>query len=194
MSIENIFNSDIFKWVILPILIFTARLVDVSLGTIRIIFISRGLKYIAPIIAFFEINIWLIAISQIILNLNNPLYSISYASGFALGNFIGILIEEKLSLGTVMIRIIIKHDSDKIIECLRCKKYGVTAIDAKGNNGDVKIIFAVIRRSDLKNILDDIKHIHPQAFYTVEDVRTVEKAIFPMNKPRGFLRFYRKGK
>lgn len=193
MNLESLFNSDTFKWVILPILIFLARLTDVSLGTIRIIFISRGLKYVAPIIAFFEINIWLLAIAQIMLNLNNPICALAYAGGFAMGNLVGILIEEKISVGSVIVRIITRHDSDKIIKCLKSKKYGVTIVDAKGNKGDVKIIFAVIRRGDLNKILDDIKCIHPDAFYTVEDVRTVEKAIFPMNK-RGIFRFYRKGK
>jgi len=193
MIIENFFNSDIFKWIILPLLIFIARLTDVSLGTIRIIFISRGLKYIAPLIAFFEINIWLLAIAQIMLNLNNPICAIAYAGGFAMGNLVGILIEEKLSIGTVILRIITKHDSDKIINCLKSNKYGVTTVDAQGNNGDVKIILAVVRRSDLKKILHDIKGIHPHAFYTVEDVKTVEDAMFPINK-RGLFRFYRKGK
>ena len=193
MNLESLFNSDIFKWIILPLLIFIARLTDVSLGTIRIIFISRGLKYIAPLIAFFEINIWLLAIAQIILNLNNPICAVAYTGGFAIGNFVGILIEEKLSIGSVILRIIIRHDIDKIINCLRSKKYGVTTIDARGNNGDVKIILAVVRRSDIKRILQDIKDIHPHAFYTVEDVRTVEDAIFPIDK-RGLFRFYRKGK
>ena len=193
MNLESLFNSDIFKWIILPLLIFIARLTDASLGTIRIIFISRGLKYIAPLIAFFEINIWLLAIAQIILNLNNPICAVAYTGGFAIGNFVGILIEEKLSIGSVILRIIIRHDIDKIINCLRSKKYGVTTIDARGNNGDVKIILAVVRRSDIKRILQDIKDIHPHAFYTVEDVRTVEDAIFPIDK-RGLFRFYRKGK
>jgi len=193
MSLEALFNSDIFKWVLLPLLIFLARLIDVSLGTIRIIFISRGLKYIAPLIAFVEINIWLLAIAQIIYNLDNPICVIAYAGGFALGNLAGILIEEKLSIGSVILRIITRHDSNKMIDCLKSKKYGVTTIDAQGNNGDVKIILAVVRRSDLNKILCDIKSIHPHAFYTVENVRTVEEATVPMNK-RGPFRFYRKGK
>lgn len=193
MNLENLFNSDIFKWVILPLLIFLARLIDVSLGTIRIIFISRGFKYIAPLIAFIEINIWLLAIAQIILNLDNPVCAIAYAGGFALGNLVGIVIEEKLSIGSVIVRIITRHESDKIIDCLKSKKYGVTIVDAKGNKGDVKIIFAVVRRGDLKKILDDVKSIHPDAFYTVENVRTVEKAMFPREN-RGLFQFYRKGK
>ena len=193
MNLESLFNSDIFKWIILPLLIFFSRLIDVSLGTIRIIFISRGFKYIAPIIAFIEINIWLLAITQIILNLDNPVYAIAYAGGFALGNFVGMIIEEKISIGTVLVRIITKHDTQKLIECLKSAKYGVTTHDAEGVNGPVKIIFAVIRRGDLNNIVEHIKQVHPHAFYTVEDVRSVEEAIFPISKRR-FFRFFRKAK
>jgi uncharacterized protein YebE (UPF0316 family) len=193
MNLENLFNSDIFKWMILPILIFTARLVDVSLGTIRIIFISRGLKYIAPLIAFIEINIWLLAVAQIIMNLSNPLYAMAYAGGFAMGNLVGMVIEEKISIGSVIVRIIVKHDGDKIYDHLTSEKYGVTMVDAKGIEGDVKLILVVIRRGDLKKILDHIKTIHPHAFYTVEDTRTVKDAVLPVAR-RGLFRFYRKAK
>jgi len=193
MNLETLFNSDLFKWIILPLLIFFSRLTDVSLGTIRIIFISRGFKYIAPIIAFIEINIWLLAIAQIMLHLNNPVYSIAYAGGFALGNYVGMIIEEKISIGTVLVRIITKHDAQKLIECLKSAKYGVTTHDAEGINGPVKIIFAVIRRGDLHKIVEHIKQVHPHAFYTVEDVRSVEEAIFPISKRR-FFRFFRKAK
>jgi uncharacterized protein YebE (UPF0316 family) len=193
MNLENLFNSDLFKWVILPLMIFFARLIDVSLGTIRIIFISRGFKYIAPLIAFFEINIWLLAIAQIMLNLNNPVCSIAYAGGFAMGNFVGMLLEEKISIGSVIVRIIVKHDSDKIYSYLKSEKYGVTIVDAKGIEGEVKLIFVVIRRGDLKKILNHIKTIHPHAFYTVEDVRTVQDAVLPITR-KGLFRVYRKVK
>ncbi len=79
MDALSFYNSDLFKWVILPILIFVARLIDVSLGTLRIIFVSHGLKYIAPIVGFVEINIWLLAIGQIMQNLNNLVCSLAYA-------------------------------------------------------------------------------------------------------------------
>lgn len=193
MTLENLFNSDLFTWAILPLMIFFARLIDVSLGTIRIIFISRGFKYIAPLIAFIEINIWLLAIAQIMLHLDNPACSIAYAAGFAMGNLVGMLIEEKISIGSVIVRIIVKHDSDKIYNYLKSEKYGVTVVDAKGIEGDVKLIFAVIRRGDLKKILNHIKTIHPHAFYTIEDTRTVQDAVLPVTR-KGLFRFYRKAK
>jgi len=78
MNLEMIANSEIFKWVILPLLIFLARVLDVSLGTIRIVFISRGLKHFAPLIGFFEVIIWLLAIRVIMQNLNNVVCYIAY--------------------------------------------------------------------------------------------------------------------
>jgi len=193
MDLISIYDSDLFRWVILPLLIFILRLIDVSLATLRIMFISRGLKYIAPIIAFIEINIWLLAIGQIIINLNNIVCNLAYAAGFALGNLLGIIIEEKISIGLVLVRIITKHDTEKLVECLKKEKYGVTIHDAEGENGRVKIIYSVIRRKDLKATLNIIEKIHPHAFYTVEDVRSVGEAILPANKNKGF-GFLRKGK
>lgn len=193
MDLLSFYNSDVFKWVILPVLIFLARMTDVSLGTLRIIFVSHGFKYIVPIVAFIEINIWLLAIGQIMQNLNNMITSLAYAGGFATGAFVGMLIEERLSIGMVMVRVICKHDTTELIKSLREANYGVTTHDAEGVNGPVKIIFAVIRREDLRDILNRIHKIHPHAFYSVEDVRSVGEAMFPYHRHRLF-QSHRKGK
>jgi uncharacterized protein YebE (UPF0316 family) len=194
----SFYNSDLFKWVILPILIFLARLTDVSLGTMRIIFVSRGVKYLAPVIGFVEVNIWLLAIGQIMENLsnNNPnsiVCTLAYAGGFATGSFVGILIEEKVSIGLVLLRLISRHDTKELIDYLKSQNYGVTTHDAEGVKGPVKIIFAVIRRKDLHSVLDRINQIHPHAFYSVEDVRSVGEAVMPMHR-RHLFSFQRKGK
>ena len=198
MDLMSFYNSDLFKWVILPILIFLARLTDVSLGTMRIIFVSRGVKYLAPVIGFVEVNIWLLAIGQIMENLsnNNPnsiVCTLAYAGGFATGSFLGILIEEKVSIGLVLLRLISRHDTKELIEYLKSENYGVTIHDAEGVKGPVKIIFAVIRRKDLHNVLDRINQIHPHAFYSVEDVRSVGEAVMPMHR-RHLFSWQRKGK
>jgi uncharacterized protein YebE (UPF0316 family) len=198
MDLMSFYNSDLFKWVILPILIFLARLTDVSLGTMRIIFVSRGVKYLAPVIGFVEVNIWLLAIGQIMENLsnNNPnsiVCTLAYAGGFATGSFVGILIEEKVSIGLVLLRLISRHDTKELIEYLKSENYGVTIHDAEGVKGPVKIIFAVIRRKDLHSVLDRINQIHPHAFYSVEDVRSVGEAVMPTHR-RHLFSFQRKGK
>ena len=199
MDLMSFYNSDVFRWVILPILIFLARLTDVSLGTLRIIFISRGIKYLAPLIGFVEINIWLLAIGQIMGNLNNNtpnsiVCSFAYAGGFAIGNLVGILIEEKLSIGLVLVRLIIRHDTKELIEYLKSENYGVTTHDAEGVKGPVKIIFAVIRRRDLHSVIDRVEQLHPHAFYSVEDVRSVGEAVMPLHRHRSLFRWQRRGK
>ena len=111
-------NSWYYTWMLLPFLIFAARVLDVSLGTVRVIFVSRGLKYLAPLVGFFEILIWLLAIGQIMKNLSNPACYIAYAAGFAMGNFVGICVAERLSLGVVLIRVVTKKDALPLVQVL----------------------------------------------------------------------------
>jgi len=173
----NLTNIDIYAWIVLPILIFLARVGDVSLGTIRIIFVSKGIKYLAPLVGFFEILIWLMAISQIMQNLSNVYYYFFYAGGFAMGNFMGIVIEEKLSIGTVAIRIITRKDATKLIEGLKKKKYGITVVDAEGSKGNVKLIFTIVNRQNIQNVINIVKKYNPKSFYSIEDIRHVSEPL-----------------
>jgi len=198
--IESFFTSDLFAWVILPLMIFFARICDVSLGTIRVIFISKGIKYLAPLIGFFEVIIWLLAIGQVMNNLTNFVAYIAYGAGFALGTFIGMLIEEKISLGLTSVRIITKEDPAELLQYLRENNYGVTSIDGEGGTGRVKMVFTIIKRQDLPHVIGIIKQFHPNAFYSIEEVKSVAEGVFPEPRSRGVfswidsLRFYRKGK
>jgi uncharacterized protein YebE (UPF0316 family) len=176
-------NADIYAWIILPILIFLARVCDVTLGTIRIIFVSRGIKYLAPIVGFFEILIWLLAIGQIFQDFSNIYYYIFYAGGFATGNYVGIYIEDKLSLGLVILRVITRKDATKLIDTLQSMKYGLTSVDAEGIKGKVKIIFTVIKRHDTRRVINLVKKYNPTAFYSLEDVRSVSEALLPQVTP-----------
>jgi uncharacterized protein YebE (UPF0316 family) len=182
MDIASFYQSEIFRFVIVPVLIFLARICDVTLDTLRIIYVSRGMKRLAPLIGFFEVLIWLVAITQILNNLTNPIYYFAYAGGFAMGNFIGILIEEKMAIGTVVIRIITQKDAFALIEFLKCGGYGVTHVDAQGSLGPVKIIFTIVKRKDIDNVLEIIRQCNPLAFFTIEDVRSVREGVFPLNK------------
>lgn len=180
MDLAAFYSSEVFKFVVLPAFIFLARVCDVTLDTLRIIYVSRGMKFLAPIIGFFEVLIWLIAITQIFHNLTNPIYYIAYAGGFAMGNFIGIIIEAKMAIGTVVIRIITQKDASKLIDFLKGDGYGVTHTDAQGAMGPVKIIFTIIKRKDIARVLKIIKKFNPHSFYTIEDVRSVRKGVFPL--------------
>ncbi|PKN86130.1 MAG: hypothetical protein CVU51_07655 [Deltaproteobacteria bacterium HGW-Deltaproteobacteria-1] len=184
MDIAAIYHSEIFKFVILPALIFMARICDVTLDTLRIIYVSRGMKFTAPIMGFFEVLIWLMAISQIFQNLSNPVCYVAYAGGFAMGNFIGIILEEKMAIGTVIIRIITQKEAVNLIEVLKTNHYGVTHIDAQGVMGPVKIIFTIIKRKDIDRVLKIVRTCNPLAFFTIEDVRSARKGVYPMTVTR----------
>ncbi|RQD80032.1 MAG: DUF2179 domain-containing protein [Methanocalculus sp. MSAO_Arc1] len=186
MEILGIPFTDLYTWVIIPALIILARILDVSMGTIRIIFVARGYRFLAPAIGFFEVIIWLLAIGEIMKNLDNPASYIAYGLGFAIGNYLGILLEDHLSIGQVIVRVITSRDATQLIESLKQKNYGITSIDAEGATGDVKLIFLVIKRSHLTEVINQIKHFNPNAFYSVEDVRSVKEGVFPLEK-KGFL-------
>lgn len=179
-----LFNSAFYTWFVLPFLIFVARIADVSVGTMRLIFISRGLKYLAPIAGFFEVLIWLLAIGQIMRHLSNPICYIAYAGGYAMGNYVGMLIVEKLSLGVVLVRVITEMDAAQLLDSLRAEHYGVTSIDGHGSSGQVKIIFTVVPRREVRKVVSLVKNFNPHAFYTIEEVGFVEKGVFPSRKSR----------
>ena len=181
--------TDVYAWLVLPVLIFIARVCDVSLGTIRVIFVSRGYRYLAPLLGFFEISIWLMAIGQIMRDLNNVAAYLAYATGFAMGTFAGITLEERLSLGMVIVRVITKRDCTPLIDRLKAESYGLTMLDAEGATGPVTILFTVLKREDLPRVVGIIKEFNPHAFYSVEDVRTASEGVFPA-RPEGYFRSY----
>jgi uncharacterized protein YebE (UPF0316 family) len=200
MEGELLVAGGYYTWLAIPLLIFLARVADVSMGTVRVIFVSRGFKYLAPIVGFFEIIIWLLAIGQIMKNLSNPACYLAYAGGFAIGNFVGIHIAEKLSLGVVLLRIVTRQDATRLVESLQSSNYGVTSIDGEGSSGPVKVVFTVIPRREVAGVVGIVREFNPRAFYSVEEVGMVERGIFPVKRTGlysnfpGIFRPFRKGK
>lgn len=197
MEFSEFFQSEAFKLYGIPLLICLARMTDVTLGTIRIIFVSKGLKNVAPLLGFVEICIWLAAITQVMANLTHVVNFFAYAFGYSFGNYIGIFIEGKLAIGNVVVRIITKRDSNALANKLRENNYSVTVIDAQGNAGPVNVVFTVIQRAEVENILPIILHFNPNAVYSIEDVRHVSDqglADAPKRKNRvsAFIRGLRK--
>lgn len=191
------FESTIYLYVILPFLIFLARIIDVSLGTMRIIFVSKGNKIVAPLLGFFEVFIWIIAIGQIMGNINNFACYFGYAAGFATGNYVGLRIEERLAMGNLLIRVISHKDANQLIKNLNIKGYGATVVDAEGSMGKVQLIYSIVKREYLPDVVAIIQEFNPKAFYSIEDIRKVSAGIFPnqpsMDKLNPFKR-WRKGK
>lgn len=193
-------NSDLFTYLGLPVLIFCARICDVTIGTIRIIMVSKGHKYIAPVLGFFEVLIWIIAISRIMQNLDNVACYIAYAAGFATGNFVGMAVEEKMALGTMIIRLITRP-ADGLFEALSNAGFGVTRSEAYGSKEKVEVILTIIKRQNLPDAIAIIEKMNPKAFYTIEEAKRVNEGIFPYRfgkrNQAGFfnpLMYWRKGK
>ncbi len=175
----NFFGTDLYVFFLLPLLIFLARICDVTIGTMRIIMISKGKKLLAPVLGFFEILIWIMAISKIMQNLSNPVCYIAYAGGFAIGNYVGMKVEEKLAIGLIVLQIITQKDASELIKELREMGFGITEIDAIGKGKKVHVIYSIIKRHDIHVVVEKIINFNPKAFYTIEDIREVSQGVFP---------------
>lgn len=197
----SFFDSVAFSYIIMPILIFLARICDVSIGTLRIIFVSKGKKNIAPFLGFFEVLIWIIAISKIMQNLDNYVNYVAYAAGFATGNFVGMIIEEKLALGIQMIRVFANERGRDLVQILNSNGFGATSVEAHGAKERVHLVYSIVHRHELEKVLELINEFNPKAFFTIEDVKSVnEGGIFSPKKQATLLPFsniireWRKGK
>jgi len=184
-------DSSLFTWVILPFLIFLARIGDQSIATMRFIFSAKGLKKVTAILGFFETLIWVIAITQIIKHLDNVLCYVAYAGGFAAGSYIGIWIEERLSIGNVIVRVMPKKNTDDLVAHLRSHGYGVTTVDVQGMNGSTKMVFSIIKRKNTPQVIDIINEFNPNAFYTIEEVRAVSEGYMKDVDSGGLFNFKR---
>ncbi|HEY5729642.1 MAG TPA: DUF2179 domain-containing protein [Anaerolineales bacterium] len=172
---------DWYTWVILPLIVFLARFVDVTLGTMRIIFLSRGRKILAPALGFMEVFIWITVVSQIVGGANNNVLAyLAYAAGFAVGNYVGMVIEEKLAIGTLVVRAILPKNGKALVRRLREGGYGVTYVDGHGASGEVILIYTIVMRRELEQVVGIIQDTAPKAFFTVEELRSVQQGIFPV--------------
>lgn len=189
MELSNtFFDQDIFKLLILPILIFLARVSDVSINTVRVIYMLNGKKILSTALGFFESLIWLMAISQILKNVTNPVTYLAYAGGFATGIYVGMLIEERLAIGNVIVRIISQQNATKMIQNLRAHGFRITVLAAEGNLGPVSVLFLISRRQKLNTITQIVKTTNPMAIFTVEGVKSVHEIteVMPPKEPIRF--------
>lgn len=156
---------------LLPLSIFVAEMTVVAISTMRIIFIGRGLKTMAAGLGFFEVTIWLFAIGQVMSNLDSPLCFAAFAGGFVAGNYLGMSLEQRLAIGSVLVRVITGRDSRQLIELLRDAGCGVTRIGAHGLQGPVEIVFTVIRRRRLGEVLALVRRFDADAFYSIDELQ-----------------------
>jgi uncharacterized protein YebE (UPF0316 family) len=171
-------NFDYHSWIILPLIIFLSRIGDVSLGTLRHVFISKGYRRLVPFLGFFEVLIWIIVVAQVMKNLNNVACYLAFAGGFATGTYVGLRIEERLALGLQVIRIITNQNCKELIQALKKENYGITVVDAHGAMGPVKMLFTIIKRKNVQSVVSIIHQYNPTAFYSVEDIKDTNQGVF----------------
>jgi uncharacterized protein YebE (UPF0316 family) len=158
-----------------PLLIFVLRICDVSLATLRMLLAVRGVKAVAPVIGFFEVLIWIFAVGNAIKFIDSPLHLIGYAAGFATGNLVGMLIEEKMAFGMANVRVVSRFGGVELAEALRERGFGVTEYAGHGREGRVEVLDAVLRRRDLPVVFQEVRVWDPEAFVTVQEPRMIQR-------------------
>lgn len=159
-------------------LIFLLRVSDMTLDTLRVLVVMRGKKAIAWVLGFCQASIFVLAISSVLSNLDNPLNVIGYAAGFATGNVIGMLIEERLAIGHAHLNIVSSRYGNRIAEHLREQGYAVTEIPARGKDGSVLLLNASVMRKHVDKVRKLVNQVDPEAFITSEDVRPIRRGFW----------------
>ncbi len=157
-------------------LIFTLRLLDVGMATVRIVLISRGRRGPAALLGFFEALVWVIAISRVLAGLDDPARMIAFALGFAAGTYAGSMVEEWLALGQSLIRVVAPVHTDPVAPLLREQGYGATVLNGDGRSGEVRVTFCVVPRKEVWSVTHLIHEANPEAYVTIEQTSTVDLA------------------
>jgi uncharacterized protein YebE (UPF0316 family) len=188
LDFSELFAHPLIAWGVIPALIFLSRIFDVTIGTLRIIAVSRGFRRLAPLFGFFEVLLWLLVIKLVLTYVNNVVCYLAYAAGFSAGTWVGMIIEERICLGKVIVRVITRSSGKELAEYLRTHGYRITEVDARGDQGPVEIIFTIIDRQKLEQLQLVIRRFNPRAFYTVEDVRSASEKLTLTGQPGTRLR------
>ncbi|MCL6450040.1 MAG: DUF5698 domain-containing protein [Acetobacteraceae bacterium] len=161
------------------LVVFGARVIDVSLSTVRTLMLVRGRKFEAAAIGFFEVSVYIVALGLVVSDLQDPLKLVVYALGFATGNLVGSLVEERLALGYLTVEAIVKEpEGFTLAEALRDGGFGVTTVVGRGREGPSHVLFVSVRRRSLRRLLSLLKKHSPQAFVTVLETRGVRGGVF----------------
>jgi uncharacterized protein YebE (UPF0316 family) len=179
---------------LLALLIFAVRIVDVSIGTLRTISVVQGRLALSVVLGFFEVLIWIAALSQVIVGVSHsPFLIFAYAGGFATGNAVGIMIEQRLALGAVVVRFISPKVGLEITAALRESGYRATTFEGAGRDGPVTLIYATCERSKLYDLLQVARTIEPHVFYTVEPVQQQSEGLArALPHPTGWRAIFKK--
>lgn len=182
-------SEQLFDYLIMPFLIFIARVGDVSINTLRIMFMMNGKKNIAPFLGFFEALIWLLAIGQIFQNIDNPLSYLAYAAGFGTGTYVGMYFDEKLAFGRVLVRVITPEPMMDLMDYMKEHDHRFTNVGGEGRFGKVNLLFTVLKRDSLKSFIEKVRSLDEKAFYTIEGVKRASEDDMNLMEDRPSFRF-----
>ncbi len=155
------------------LLIFSLRIVDVSLDTMRVLFAVRGKRGFAAVLGFFQALIWIFAVASAIRHVGSPWHILGYAGGYACGTFVGITIEQAVAYGWATVRIVSRHGGVEIAESLRDAGHGVTEFGGFGREGNVEIVNTVVHRAHIDRVLKIVEQHDRSAFVTVEEPKVL---------------------
>ena len=164
--------------IVSAVVIFLLRIGDMSLDTIRVLFVVRGKKKLAWILGFFQALIFVVAISSVLANADSWLNILGYAAGFATGNVVGMLIEDRMALGHLHLTIYSSMRGAAIAEALRKDGYGVTEISGRGKDGTVTVLHCSVLRKNVDSVETIVLEEDPSAFITTSDVRQVRRGFW----------------
>ncbi|CAN5874858.1 DUF2179 domain-containing protein [soil metagenome] len=170
---------DFISYILLPALIFLARVADVTVATVKLMFVVNNARKKAAFLVFFEALITIMALSRIMQDASNILAFVMYAAGFATGTFVGMWIEEKMAYGSMLVRILCKDMPPELLHYLVQNKYRYSLVEANDQEGNTQVLFTVCKRSRLKVFLPALEQIAPQALYTIEGVKQVSQEFLP---------------
>ncbi len=166
------------------LLIFVMRVTDVSIGSIRIVMLVRGRKWIAGLLGFFESLVWVLAAGLVLTNMDSPLRVVAFAAGFATGTVLGGTVESWIAMGQSVLRVITPLETPEVAPALRRAGFGVTVVNAEGKNGEVRLAFTVVPRRRHSEVLSIVNNVNPEAFVTLEDVSTPELRLMKSSRVR----------
>jgi uncharacterized protein YebE (UPF0316 family) len=165
-------------YILSALFIFVMRIADMTLDTLRVLFMMRGQRLVAGIIGFFQSAIFIIAVSRVMTQLDNPWNIVGYAGGFALGVMVGMTIEGRMAIGFGQMRIISIAQGQAIANALRAKGHGVTELPGRGRDGMVTVLNLTVRRKDIDTVQKMVRTVDDEAFITVEEVRPLWRGFY----------------
>jgi uncharacterized protein YebE (UPF0316 family) len=185
MIMVNLGDPVLVSWVILPAVILIARIVETSLKTLRLVYVAKGLKYLASGIGMGEVAVWLLSTGLVITNLTNILGILAYIVGYAIGTVVGMDVEDRLKFGHVIVRIITRSDTEGMMRELREKGFGITRLEGQGSYGSsVAILLVLVPRHGLDDLVGTLNHNYPEAIFSVEDIRSLKENASIFFRPR----------